>query len=434
MKRLFLLMTGALAIAVGHAPAAHADEVSLSFDESVASASPDVVTGPSETTSPSETASSTGLLPLPPQTKVPPVQSFSLKNSELPPPPKLEEPVAPEASMAAIAPAPADPPQTPPAVLPQQQDAGLASKASGEAIALQPEPARPSSDPQALSSNGAAPSSSSTPELTFDPPRDAKSSSVELAFERSPAANSVAAHPLDPLFEGGSESLVARTVGSAEGTRTADGLRTRAYFGHVDPGNGVWNLGSFSYQHGARSPEEADDKQLTRLRKQAAILQEQAAAKGIQLTLEEKLNGIDLANQSPRAALDRGGYIDWLAEARNLGLTGEEAVLWSRTRSFLDPDTQQWNAPGLGNNVASISRDQERRLKAIARALQAYRQNSPQITLSDSSTPQDSAKQTPPQPTAQPKDSAALNFLSSRPVSNAIDAAIDKLMNIDLNG
>ena len=63
---------------------------------------------------------------------------------------------------------------------------------------------------------------------------------------------------LQKFFEGGGDSLVAKSVGSAEGTRTPSGGYTRAYYGHVDPGNGVWNLGSYSYQHGAVSPQEAD--------------------------------------------------------------------------------------------------------------------------------------------------------------------------------
>ncbi|NJO11557.1 MAG: hypothetical protein HC873_20105 [Leptolyngbyaceae cyanobacterium SL_1_1] len=179
------------------------------------------------------------------------------------------------------------------------------------------------------------------------------------------------------LFQGGTDSLVARAVGSAEGTRTPEGLRTSAFYGHVDPGNGVWNLGTFSYQHGAQSPEEADDKQLQRLQAQSEVIQQKATGYSIELTLAEKLNALDLANQSPRAALSRGGYMDWLAEARKLGMSGSDAILWARTRSFLDPDTQRWNAPGLGNNVSSISRDQERRMRAIARAVEVYEQAAP---------------------------------------------------------
>lgn len=174
------------------------------------------------------------------------------------------------------------------------------------------------------------------------------------------------------LFAGGSDSLVAKAVGSAEGTRTPEGDRTKAYYGHTDPGNGVWNLGSFSYQHGADSPEHADVKQLQRLQTQLDKLQQKAEALGVQLSLEETLNGVDLANQSPRAALDRGGYVERLKQARDMGFSGEDAILWARVRSYLDPDTQQWSAPGLGNTLESITHDQDRRMRQVNRAIALY--------------------------------------------------------------
>lgn len=219
-------------------------------------------------------------------------------------------------------------------------------------------------------------------ELSFAPdalPIPAKGETVaEISPPLAPiqvvsATPHVSATPQDMevLFSGGSDSLVAKAVGSAEGTRTPDGGKTWAYGGHSDPGNGVWNLGTFSYQHGANSPEEADAKQLQRLRGQAQMLREKAATRGMSLSLEEELNGIDLANQSPRAALSRGGYIDRLDQAHQMGLKGSEAVLWARTRSYTDPDTGRWNAPGLGNTGPSITRDQERRRKAIEAAIAA---------------------------------------------------------------
>lgn len=198
--------------------------------------------------------------------------------------------------------------------------------------------------------------------------------------------------PAIDLFEGGNESLVARVVGSAEGTRTPDGQITAAYFGHSDPGNGVWNMGTFSYQHGAKTPEEADQKQLKRLQSQTQVLLKKAGEKEIELTLEEKLNGIDLANQSPLAAIGRVGYIDRLAEARKMQLVGEEAIIWARTRSYINPDTNRWNAPGLGNTAESIRRDQSRRVTAIRKTLESYQAqnpdvfNQPQLPVSNEST------------------------------------------------
>jgi hypothetical protein len=179
---------------------------------------------------------------------------------------------------------------------------------------------------------------------------------------------------LEKLFVGESDSIVAIAVGSAEGTRSPDGGKNPAYQGHTDPGNGVWNLGSFSYQHGASSPEEADVKQLARLRTQAKTIFDKAASQGLNLTLEEKLNGIDLANQAPKAALDEFGYIDRLAEAYARGLTGSDAILWARVQSFIDPRTQTWDAPGLGNSEDRITRDQERRMIAITKAIANYLQ------------------------------------------------------------
>ena len=192
----------------------------------------------------------------------------------------------------------------------------------------------------------------------------------------SPGLNVVEADQLSPrvqsLFEGGSDSLVARVVGSAEGTRTTDGALTWAYHGHRDPGNGKWNLGSFSYQHGATSPEDADQRQLKRLEGQTQMLHQLAVQRGLTLSMNEVLNGIDLANQAPLAALDRG-YIDWLKEARQLELGEAEGILFARTWSYWDPDLEAWNAPGLGNRWLSISEDQRRRQEAIEGVLERLR-------------------------------------------------------------
>lgn len=205
-------------------------------------------------------------------------------------------------------------------------------------------------------------------ELTFEP----KPVEIEATVTGSSKQQTTAQQlPLDELFAGGAHSLVTKAVGSAEGTRTPDGNYTAAYSGHVDPGNGKWNQGSFSYQHGANSPAEADGKQLRRLKSQATELRRQASAKQLTLSLLEELNGIDLANQAPLAALDRG-YIDWLHQARQLPMEETDRVVWARTRAFIDPDSGRWNAPGLGNTLTSITQDQARRQKAVQKAIEEH--------------------------------------------------------------
>lgn len=177
-----------------------------------------------------------------------------------------------------------------------------------------------------------------------------------------------------------SDELITRGVGHAEGTRTADGLKTRAYYGHSDPGNAVWNLGSFSFQHcreakyNCSTPEEADKWQLDRLKRQSAVLLEKAKRLKLKLSLEEMLNAIDLANQAPLAALDDGGFIERLAQAKALKKKGADAILWARAESYRNPRTQQLEAPGLGNTIANVRHDQNRRMAAIQRAMELYRQ------------------------------------------------------------
>ncbi|GAB4477191.1 MAG: hypothetical protein OHK0037_39050 [Elainellaceae cyanobacterium] len=358
-----LLLLGAVAIALGESTAAHADDLALNFE--MAAVQPSAVEPSGQPDKVDAVAMEPPLdvpLQVPGNATQPPMQEASLANPELPPPP-------PTGGFEAIAqpfPQPAAPrPVEAPALV-----AGNPPTPAAESLTLP-----------------ISPSGSKPVELRFDVPAgevaigrmeapqpslvDQAVNGAAQLLGLAPAAPKAASGGLEALFHGGAESLVARVVGSAEGTRAADGQRTKAYYGHTDPGNGVWNLGSFSYQHGASSPEEADERQLRRLQKQADLLQRKAASHGISLTLEELLNGIDLANQAPMAALDRGGYVDWLAEARQRGMQGEAAILWARTHSFIDPDTQQWNAPGLGNTADRISRDQDRRMKAIALALRS---------------------------------------------------------------
>lgn len=207
--------------------------------------------------------------------------------------------------------------------------------------------------------------------LNFEP-RDLRNPTSKLPSVPKKEINNISLKEeeitVDDLFEGGSDSLVAITVGSAEGTRDAYGTKTWAYSSHIDPGNGARNQGSFSYQHGASSAEDADIKQSKRLRNQIEVIIDQSRSKGLTLGLNETLNAIDLANQAPLAALDKGGFIDRLYEIKNKGLEGDEAILEARTLSYIDPSTGKWAAPGLGNTYESVKRDQARRQDEIKKA------------------------------------------------------------------
>jgi hypothetical protein len=208
---------------------------------------------------------------------------------------------------------------------------------------------------------------------------DNVSQTVQTAFwPEAPTDKAWTALPEQPgwadaaLFEAQSDSLVAKAVGSAEGTRRPDGGQNPAYQGHVDPGNAVWNVGTFSYQHcGNCAPEEADRRQLARLARQFTQIQTHASDRyGVKLSLEEQLNAIDLANQAPLAALAQGGFIDRLHQAKQQGLTGSDAILQARVYAYKNPQTNRWEAPGLGNTKSRITQDQARRQAAIAAAIQ----------------------------------------------------------------
>ena len=250
-----------------------------------------------------------------------------------------------------------------------QASAGLPRNVIAAARVLTPPPAAAVPQSRIFPPSAPAPPQESIA-LRFTPPQVASpSKTTQVSRAETKATQS----DLPTwIYEGGSDSLVARVIGSAEGTRTASGSHTKAYYGHTDPGNGVWNMGTFSYQHGASSPNEADIKQLRRLKQQGNKLAKQAKQADLSMTLGEVLNGLDLANQSPRAALERGGYVDRLAEAREQGMQNSEAIVWARTYSYLNPDTQRWNAPGLGNTLLSIRRDQHRRHDAVVRTFSYY--------------------------------------------------------------
>ncbi|TVR10874.1 MAG: S-layer homology domain-containing protein [Phormidium sp. GEM2.Bin31] len=155
-------------------------------------------------------------------------------------------------------------------------------------------------------------------------------------------------------------------IGLAEGTRTVEGGKTTGYWGHRDPGNGKHNMGTFSYQHGARTPEEADLLQLRRIYQYSAALEEYAAAHNMELSVLELVAGLDLANQAPLAAQH---YLANLQEAKARGATGIDAILEARAYSYFNPATGRLEASGFRNNWEWLRYDQLRRIHAIHQTL-----------------------------------------------------------------
>lgn len=368
---------GVLAIATGSPTIAHAADYALSFDlensnqptESLPNLSSAAVTAKAAPLQPAVSDSAVDVLP-----PVPPGAEQLLASSDLSSTNQKEDvrsqfsttPSRPSESSGSIG---------------FNVDASSPTDSSPAKAAFTPEEVRQNPQFQALFQDTAPQSPSPSPTSPISssntspkPSAPAQPKPTQSKPSTTFSTPNLSARPyqdLDSLFDGGSGSLVARSVGSAEGTRRPDGGHNPAYYGHTDPGNGVWNMGSFSYQHGANSPDEADRKQLARLKNQAIELRQKAATYQIQLDLEEELNGIDLANQAPLAALGREGYIDRLAQAYQMGLLGPEAILWARVRSFINPDTGQWNAPGLGNTLDGITHDQNRRQTEIKKAIDA---------------------------------------------------------------
>ncbi len=170
-----------------------------------------------------------------------------------------------------------------------------------------------------------------------------------------------------PQFKGAklfanSESLGAIALGMAEGTRTLEGGFTSKYFGHQDYGNGKQNLGTFAYQHGASSPEEADLKQLKNLRSWADQIQQEAKNNQVKWGLFEILAGVDLFNQAPAAGKY---YVRHLKECQEQNKLEQDAVLCARLKSYHNPRTGELEAGGFNNDLEHLKWDQQRRLRAI---------------------------------------------------------------------
>jgi hypothetical protein len=170
-------------------------------------------------------------------------------------------------------------------------------------------------------------------------------------------------------LDGGSNSLVAIAVGTAEGTRTPIGSYTGAWWGHTDPGNGAQNQGSFSYQGIAGSPREADLLQIAKLK--AVLLPKFLKAFHDLALPPERFKELwvlacDCFVQSELACIGDKGFLDLVSF---VGDGDADEFINCRVNAYYDPKTDKLDAPGFGNNPQRLHNDQKRRTEAVLRAL-----------------------------------------------------------------
>ena len=151
-------------------------------------------------------------------------------------------------------------------------------------------------------------------------------------------------------------------IGVSEGTRTADGGYTKAYYGHSDSGDGNWNRGTVSGGRNSNdTPQQVDQKwmgQLTRLQTTVRpVLLAYGLEPGTQGFNRTMFNILDLYVQAPEAAQ---GLIKNLKPVAEQGFT-IEAIAKARADSYFNPETGQLEASGFGNSYQRLFQDQRSR-------------------------------------------------------------------------
>jgi hypothetical protein len=170
------------------------------------------------------------------------------------------------------------------------------------------------------------------------------------------------------MLDGGVDSAVAICVGTSEGTRTPDGRKTAAWNGHVDPGNGAQNQGSFSYQHSAASPKEADLQQIKKF-KDVLLPKFLRILPRLKTRTDGEIKRLflcvcDCFTQSEAACTAKGGFLDQISANGNYPPTIDR-VTDCRVDSYYDPTTERLDAPGFGNSIERLYNDQHRRTEAV---------------------------------------------------------------------
>lgn len=190
----------------------------------------------------------------------------------------------------------------------------------------------------------------------------------------------------DPAL--GSNAPAAIVIGNAEGTRRPNGGFTAAYGGHTDPGNAAHNRGSFSYQHAATSPADADRRQLQTLRGRLPAYEAAARQAGLNPNNARLASAyLDLYNQSPSAAQR---FLNQLGTLRGQPIDAAH-ITNLRVHSYVDAASgERFRLSGggqAGSGFANIARQQlgrtptEAEVQAVIRADQQRRTNAVEAAL-----------------------------------------------------
>ena len=148
-------------------------------------------------------------------------------------------------------------------------------------------------------------------------------------------------------------------IGIAEGTRTADGEYTQAYYGHRDYGDGNFNRGTVSGGRGnSMTPEQVDRQWMGVLTQQGlkfqGILRALGLSPGTQGFNRTMFNALDLSVQAPAAVQ---GFLMNLKKVASQGWS-VEALAKARADAFYRYDgTLDTTFP----NYQALFRDQRSR-------------------------------------------------------------------------
>jgi hypothetical protein len=154
----------------------------------------------------------------------------------------------------------------------------------------------------------------------------------------------------------GPDDPIAVAIGHAEGTRTCDGGKTRAYGSHKDPGDRKSNRGTFSAAprgngiSAGMTPEEADISYIGNLNRHM----DKDQFTGDRLAV---VNYYDLGVQAPATL---GDYVK--------NIKAGQPIVQARVNAFKRSDGSV-DAAGFGHSLTRLTADQQRRFDRISQCL-----------------------------------------------------------------